>query len=139
MPPNMNKHTITQPWFLRKGMYFLVGIVLLGLSAFNVIDQAKMDSIMVALEANILPLLGSALNLWAGAKTNAGSDSKITEADVAAARREALLDSAGDLAETVARNVGDRVGEYLNPTPRDAEASTEAVSGLPVYTGPTSA
>lgn len=74
------KENIKQPWFIRKAAYALVGVVLLVLAAFGLLDEGQIDAIAAS------PILGAAVAFFASTRTHSGSDSTATAADVAAAK-----------------------------------------------------
>lgn len=71
----------TQPWFIRRACYAVVGLVLLVLAGFGLIEEGQIDSITAS------PMLGTAIAWMAAAKTHPGSDSTTTNADVEVSQR----------------------------------------------------
>lgn len=71
----------TQPWFIRRACYAVVGLVLLVLAGFGLIEEGQIDSITAS------PLLGTAIAWMAAAKTHPGSDSTTTNSDVEVSQR----------------------------------------------------
>lgn len=70
-----------QGWFIRRACYAIVGLALLILAGFGLIEEGQIDSITAS------PLLGTAIAWMAAAKTNPGSDSTTTNADVEVSQR----------------------------------------------------
>lgn len=71
----------SQPWFIRRAAYAVVGLVLLALAGFGLIEEGQIDSITAS------PLLGTAIAWMAAAKTHPGSDSTTTNEDVEVSQR----------------------------------------------------
>lgn len=109
---------IKQPWFIRRVIYLIVGIVGIVLAGFGIIDEGQIDAISAS------PLLGTIAGFIAAAFTHQGSDSTVTAQDVAdaaktdpediASRVVELIDTYGKHAETV-RDAAERtVADYYN-------------------------
>lgn len=71
----------TAPWFLRRVMYAVVGLAMLLLAGLGLIEEGQIDTIAAS------PILGTVVAWLAAAKTNPGSDSTVTAADVEVSRK----------------------------------------------------
>lgn len=88
-----DKKKFTQPWFIRRAAYAIVGIVLLVLAGFGLIEESQIDTIAAS------PILGALVAFVASAKTNPGSDSTVTAKDVEQAAKPDPADIAKQVAE----------------------------------------
>lgn len=101
----------TQPWFIRRAAYAIVGIVLLVLAGFGLIEESQIDTITAS------PILGALVAFVASAKTNPGSDSTVTAKDV----EQAAKPDPADIAKQVA--------EYFQPVGKHAvDVATDTVN-----------
>ena len=107
----MKTKKFTQPWFIRRAVYAVVGVVLLVAAGFGLIDEGQIDTITAS------PILGALGAFLASAKTNAGSDSTVTAQDVAAA---ASANHGGPSVEAI-------VAEALNQVQSYGEHAAEVV------------
>ncbi|WP_291474213.1 hypothetical protein [Corynebacterium sp.] len=107
----MKTKKFTQPWFIRRAVYAVVGVVLLVAAGFGLIDEGQIDTITAS------PILGALVAFLASAKTNAGSDSTVTAQDVAAA---ASANHGGPSVEAI-------VAEALNQVQSYGEHAAEVV------------
>ncbi|MCJ7859283.1 hypothetical protein [Corynebacterium kalidii] len=71
----------SQPWFIRRACYAIVGLVLLALAGLGFIEEGQIDSIAAS------PILGTAIAWMAAAKTHPGSDSTTTNEDLEVSQR----------------------------------------------------
>ena len=107
----MKTKQFTQPWFIRRAVYAIVGVVLLVAAGFGLIDEGQIDTIAAS------PILGALVAFLASAKTNPGSDSTVTAQDVAVA---ASANHGGPSVEAI-------VAETLNQVQSYGEHAAEAV------------
>ena len=106
-----DKKKFTQPWFIRRAAYAIVGIVLLVLAGFGLIEESQIDTIAAS------PILGALVAFVASAKTNPGSDSTVTAKDV----EQAAKPDPADIAKQVA--------EYFQPVGKHAvDVATDTVN-----------
>lgn len=106
-----DKKKFTQPWFIRRAAYAIVGIVLLVLAGFGLIEESQIDTIAAS------PVLGALVAFVASAKTNPGSDSTVTAKDV----EQAAKPDPADIAKQVA--------EYFQPVGKHAvDVATDTVN-----------
>lgn len=118
------KENMKQPWFLRRAAYAIVGVVLLALAGFGLIEEAQIDAIAAS------PVLGALVAFIASAKTHSGSDSTATADDVAAA---AAQGSAVDPA-SIAASVVDQINTYGRHAADQAQtAVNEAATSVAEY------
>ncbi|MDN6706713.1 hypothetical protein [Corynebacterium glyciniphilum] len=89
----MKDKNFTQGWWIRRAVYAVVTVVLLVAAGFGLIDEGQIDAVAAS------PILGALVTFLAAAKTNPGSDSTATAADVAAAQES--QPSADDIAQRV--------------------------------------
>lgn len=108
---------VKQEWFWRKMLYAVATIALTIAAAFGVIQNDQIDN----LAAQATPLFGAVVTLIAAVKTNRGSDSPVTEEDLATAQ---LTPEA--VAQAVAAHL-----DQLNPDGK--HAATEAVNTVQAY------
>lgn len=87
------KKNIKQPWFIRRAAYAIVGVALLVLAGFGLIEEAQIDAIAAS------PILGALVAFIASAKTNPGSDSTVTAKDVEQAAKPDPAAIAREVAE----------------------------------------
>lgn len=114
------KRNFTQGWWIRRAVYAVVTVVLLVAAGFGLIDEGQIDAVAAS------PILGALVTFLAAAKTNPGSDSTATAADVASAAQESQS-SADDIAHRVvdgintygkhAQEAVTSVADYYNRTP----------------------
>ena len=98
-----------KPWFIRRVIYLIVGIVGIVLAGFGIIDEGQIDAISAS------PLLGTIAGFIAAAFTHQGSDSTVTAQDVA------------DAAKTDPEDIASRVVELINTYGKHAaEAARDA-------------
>lgn len=111
----------TQPWFIRRACYAIVGLVLLVLAGFGLIEEGQIDSIAAS------PLLGTAIAWMAAAKTGPGSDSTTTNADVEVSQRAraelqeqitALQSQIGDQVQSAVSGVVDMLPDRVQDAVR---------------------
>lgn len=81
----MSKLKTAPKWAIRKVLYFVAAAVVAILGAFGVLSEVQVDQWTDQLDKILPYAFGVLAPLIAGAKTNAGSDSTATAADVAAA------------------------------------------------------
>lgn len=106
-----DKKKFTQAWFIRRAAYAIVGIVLLVLAGFGLIEESQIDTIAAS------PILGALVAFVASAKTNPGSDSTVTAKDV----EQAAKPDHADIAKQVA--------EYFQPAGKHAvDVATDTVN-----------
>lgn len=112
----------TQPWFIRRACYAVVGLVLLVLAGFGLIEEGQIDSITAS------PLLGTAIAWMAAFKTNEGSDSTTTNADVEVSQRAraelqeqitALQSQIGDQVQSAVSGVVDMLPDRVQDKVRE--------------------
>ena len=94
----MKTKQFTQPWFIRRAVYAVVGVVLLVAAGFGLIDEGQIDTIAAS------PILGALVAFLASAKTHPGSDSTATAQDVA--------DAASVDADTIADRLFEKINTY---------------------------
>lgn len=82
------KLDMTAKWAWRKLAYALVALIVGVLGAFGIASEVQADQWTQNLDALIPWILGIIAPAVASAKTNAGSDSTATAADVAAAQAD---------------------------------------------------
>lgn len=99
----MKTKQFTQPWFIRRAVYAVVGVVLLVAAGFGLIDEGQIDTIAAS------PILGALVAFLASAKTNPGSDSTVTAQDVAAA---ASANHGGPSVEAIVAEALNQVQSY---------------------------
>jgi hypothetical protein len=97
----MKNKNFTQSWWIRRAVYAVVTVVLLVAAGFGLIDEGQVDAVAAS------PLLGALVTFLAAAKTNPGSDSTATAADVAAAAQASQADPS-----EIARQVVDQINTY---------------------------
>ncbi|MGP5930354.1 hypothetical protein [Corynebacterium glyciniphilum] len=97
----MKDKNFTQGWWIRRAVYAVVTVVLLVAAGFGLIDEGQIDAVAAS------PILGALVTFLAAAKTNPGSDSTATAADVASAAQASQSDPA-----EVARQVVDQINTY---------------------------
>lgn len=111
-----------QGWFIRRACYAIVGLVLLVLAGFGLIEEGQIDSITAS------PLLGTAIAWMAAAKTNPGSDSTTTNADVEVSQRAraelqeqitALQSQIGDQVQSAVSGVVDMLPDRVQDKVRE--------------------
>lgn len=106
---------IKQPWFIRRVIYLIVGIVGIVLAGFGIIDEGQIDAISAS------PLLGTIAGFIAAAFTHQGSDSTVTAQDVADAAKTDPEDIASRVVELI-----NTYGEHAAETASDAAEQTIA-------------
>lgn len=106
---------IKKPWFIRRVIYLIVGIVGIVLAGFGIIDEGQIDAISAS------PLLGTIAGFIAAAFTHQGSDSTVTAQDVADAAKT-------DPEDIASRVVGliNTYGKHAAGNVRDATEQTVA-------------
>lgn len=126
---NKPKFDPSAKWAWRKVLYYVAAAVVAILGAFGILSEVQVDQWTGQLDKIIPWVLGVAAPLLAGAKTNAGSDSTATAADVAEAARTVppQLD-----VHAVAEEVTRRLGGVVST---GQHALQEAVSTGSVYPG----
>lgn len=97
----MKDKNFTQGWWIRRAVYAVVTVLLLVAAGFGLINEGQIDAVAAS------PLLGALVTFLAAAKTNPGSDSTATAADVAAAAQ-----SAQPSADDIAQRVVDGINTY---------------------------
>lgn len=108
---------VKQEWFWRKVLYAVATVALTIAAAFGLVKADQIDSLV----AQITPLFGAVVTLIATLKTNRGSDSPVTEADLTATQVNP---------EAVAQAVAAHL-DQLNPDGK--HAATEAVNSVQAY------
>lgn len=107
----MKEKKFKEGWWLRRASYAVVGVVLLALAGFGLIDEGQIDTIAAS------PILGALVAFVASAKTNPGSDSTVTAKDV----EQAAKPDPADIAKQVA--------EYFQPVGKHAvDVATDTVN-----------
>ena len=90
-------------WAIRKIAYAIISLIMVGLVAFGVVSEATSE----AITAQIAPLIGAVALAVASAKTNRGSDSSATGADVErAAQRTVPQVTPLEIADVLADRLG---------------------------------
>lgn len=87
------KRNFREGWWIRRAVYAVVTVALLVAAGFGLIDEGQIDAVAAS------PILGALVTFLAAAKTNPGSDSTATAADIAAAQES--QPSADDIAQRV--------------------------------------
>lgn len=117
-----------QPWFLRRAAYAVVGVVLLVLAGAGVIEQGQID----AIEAS--PILGAIVAFIASSRTNAGSDSTVTVADVDRASAEARAQAQAqleDVRQAIQSGVAEQVAAAVQHLPDSVRDRVESLYQQP--------
>ncbi|MGP9760128.1 hypothetical protein [Corynebacterium sp. AOP12-C2-36] len=117
----MSKLKTAPKWAIRKILYFAAAAVVAILGAFGVLSEVQVDQWTDQLDKILPYAFGVLAPLIAGAKTNAGSDSTATAADVAAA---AQVDT-NAVASEVYRRITDvaQTGQHALTTATQAATS----------------
>lgn len=107
----MKDKKFKESWWLRRAAYAVVGVVLLALAGFGLIDEGQIDTIAAS------PVLGALVAFIASAKTHSGSDSTATAADVARAAADGAASQANpaDIAAQVVNQI-DTYGKHAQET-----------------------
>ena len=86
----MNSIKKAPKWAIRKIIYYAAAAVVAVLGAFGILSEVQVDQWVDQLDKIVPWAVGVLAPLLAGAKTNAGSDSTATSADVAGAATLAI-------------------------------------------------
>lgn len=76
------KNSFREPWFIRRALYLVISAVLLVLSGIGIVQAEQIDSLTATLSTTLGTLLGAFGTGLAATKTNRGSDSTATYADL---------------------------------------------------------
>lgn len=76
------KNSFREPWFIRRALYLVISAVLLVLSGIGIVQAEQIDSLTATLSTTLGTLLGALGTGIAATKTNRGSDSTATYADL---------------------------------------------------------
>lgn len=111
------KNNFSEAWWKRKAVYVIVAVIGLVLSGFGFVTQDQVDAFAAS------PLLATLVGLVAASKTNPGSDSTATAADVA----RAATDGAASQANPA--DIAKQVAEYFQPAGKHAvDVATDTVN-----------
>jgi hypothetical protein len=125
-----------QAWQVRKILYGLAAVVVGVLGWVGVLSDIKADAILDDVSQWLPIILGVLAPALAAAKTNSGSDSTVTAADVSQAARDAATTVATELSavdiDTLARKAAEQVADLIEssfgltstPTAETAAAAT---------------
>lgn len=116
------KNNFGEAWWKRKAVYVIVAVIGLVLSGFGFVTQDQVDAFAAS------PLLATLVGLVAASKTNPGSDSTATAADVARAAADGAASQANpaDIAAQVVNQI-DTYGKHA------AKAANEAYTSVSEY------
>lgn len=102
----------SEAWFIRRGVYAVLAVVLLLLAGFGVISSDTMDQLLEKADMLLAMFVASGALGFASSKTNAGSDSTVTARDVAAAAATSAVDVSSDTIRATVAEVLDQVNSY---------------------------
>lgn len=102
----------SEAWFIRRGVYAALAVVLLLLVGFGVISSDTMDQLLEKADMLLGLLIASGALGFASSKTNAGSDSTVTAQDVAAAAESASAGASDYTIRATVAEVLDQVNSY---------------------------
>lgn len=126
-----NQDTIRSPWVWRKAVYLIIGGLLGAASLLGWVTLDQVDSWMEIVD-RAMPTIGSILLLFAGTKTNHGSDDLTTEQDV----RDAAAHAAATAVESVNRGMLEEIRGRLDSL-APVLGSSVPVRGAGQYPTPT--
>lgn len=104
----MKNKKFTQPWFIRRTAYLLVGAVLLIAAGVGLVDEGQIDAITAS------PVLGTLVAWIAASFTHQGSDSTATDEDRVLAQTAAPAADVVDIALASVTRMEGAVQEVIN-------------------------